>query len=148
MSLKVSRKSHQKWGPKMIQNEIAGLRHFLPRRHFFEFFLSFFCIAFWQTLGHFWAAFGIFEPLLGVLCCKKRVKTQVCLRFLQFFFSVHFVPLWVILVFLVNLCWILCKNPGPFCVSLLTFFGSYVGLCSLQHKKNKKKNMDNFWFLF
>ena len=115
----MSRQWDQKGVPKHVQSEIAGLRHFLPQRHFLDLFLSFFCMAFWQTLGDSWASFGIVEPLLGVLCSKKRVKTRVFLRFLQFFFSAHFVLLGVILVFLVNLCWILCKNPGPFCVSKL-----------------------------
>ena len=75
MSLKVSRKSHQKWGPEMTQNEIAGLRHFLPRQHFLGFFLSDFRMAFWSSLGVSWAALGFLEALLGGLWTQKRVKT-------------------------------------------------------------------------
>ena len=119
MSLKISRKSHQKWGPKTIQNEIAGLRQFLPRRHLLGFFLAFFCMAFWRSLGVSWAALGFLEALLGGLWTQKRVKTRGFLRFLKRLFKAHDGPLGLILVTLVNIFRILCKNPGPFCVSKL-----------------------------
>ena len=66
MSLKMSRKSHQKWDPKFAKNEIAGLRHFLPRLHFFSFFL----VSFVRAFGALWVLLG---RLLGFL----RVSWEV-----------------------------------------------------------------------
>ena len=43
-----------KWVPKHVQSEIAGLRHFLPRRHFLGFFWQIFAWRFggpWVSLG-------------------------------------------------------------------------------------------------
>ena len=37
--------------PNFILNEIAGLRHFLPRRHLLGFFLAIFCMGLWSSLG-------------------------------------------------------------------------------------------------
>jgi hypothetical protein len=61
-----------KLGPKTIKKEIAGLRHFLPQQHFFDFFLSFFCMAFWRSLGVSWAALGLLEGLMGGLWTQKH----------------------------------------------------------------------------
>ena len=72
MSLKMSRKSHQKWDPEFAKNEIAGLRHFLPRRHFLDFFLVAFCSGLWSSLGASWAALGFLEGLLGGLWTQKH----------------------------------------------------------------------------
>ena len=69
--------------PKLVKNEIAGLRHFLPRRHLLGFFLAFFCMAFWRSLGVSWAALGFLEGLLGGLCTQKPVKTRGVLGFLK-----------------------------------------------------------------
>ena len=66
MSLKMSRKSHQKWDPKSAKNEIAGLRHFLPRRHYWDFFL----VSFVWAFGGLWVLLG---RLLGFL----RVSWEV-----------------------------------------------------------------------
>ena len=66
MSLKMSRKSHQKWDSKLVKNEIAGLRQNLPRTHFLEFFLVVFFLAF----GALWVLLG---RLLGFL----RVSWEV-----------------------------------------------------------------------
>ena len=89
--------------PIFIQSEIAGLRHFLPRRHFWGFFLADFCMAFWRSLGVSWAALGFLEGLLGGLWTQKRVKTTCFLRFLKRLFKAHDGPLGLILVSLVNL---------------------------------------------
>ena len=111
--------SGQNGVPKHVQSEIAGLRHFLPRRHFWGFFVADFCMAFWSSLGVSWAALGFLEGLLGGLWTQKRVKTRSFLRFLKRLFKAHDGPLGLILVSLVNLFWILCKSAGPKCVSKL-----------------------------
>ena len=116
-------KKVQIWAPKLVpifvKSEIAGLRHFLPRRHLLGFFLGDFCMAFWRSLGVSWAALGFLEALLGGLWTQKRVKTLGFSRFLKRLFKAHDGPLGFILVSLVNLFWILCKNPGPFWVPFL-----------------------------
>ena len=61
-----------KLGPESVKNEIAGLRHFLPRHAFFDFFLSDFCMAFWRFLGVSWAALGPLEGLMGGLWTQKH----------------------------------------------------------------------------
>ena len=101
---------------KFALNEIAGLRHFLPWRHFLGFFLAVFCMGLWSSLGASWAALGFLEALLGGLWTQKRVKTRGFLRCLKRLFKAHDGPLGLILVSLVNLFGILCKNPGPFWV--------------------------------
>ena len=58
--------------PKIAKNEIAGLRHFLPRQHFWGFFWSDFCMAFWRSLGVSWAALGPLEGLMGGLWTQKH----------------------------------------------------------------------------
>ena len=108
-------------GPKIILNEIAGLRQFLPRRHFLGFFLAIFCMGLWSSLGASWAALGFLEALLGGLWTQKRVKTRGFLRFLKRLFKAYDGPLGLILVSLVNLFGIFCKNPGPFWVPKLNF---------------------------
>ena len=113
MSLKISRKLHQKGDPKKIKNEIAGLRQFLPRRHLLRFVLAVFCTACWRSLGVSWAALGFLEALLGGLWTQKCVKTRGFLRFLKRLFKAHDGPLGLILVSLVNLFGILCKKAGP-----------------------------------
>ena len=72
-----------------------------------------FCMAFWSSLGVSWAALGPLEGLLGGLWTQKRVNTLGFLRFLKRVFEAPDGPLGLILVSLVNLFWILCKNPGP-----------------------------------
>ena len=99
----MSRKWDQKWGLRGGLSEIAGLRHFLPRRHLLGFFLAFFCMAFWRFLGVSWAALGFLEGLLGGLWTQKRVKTHGFLRFLKRLFKAPDGPLGLILVSLVNL---------------------------------------------
>ena len=81
--LKNVQKWMEKWVPNFIKNEIAGLRHFLPRHAFFDFFLSDFCMAFWRSLGVSWAALGFLEALLGGLWTQKRVKTKCFLGVLK-----------------------------------------------------------------
>ena len=81
-----------KLGPKIVKNEIAGLRHFLPRRHFLRFFfvykglnkLSFFALFF-------------LEVFLGGLWTQKRVKIDVFLRLLKRLFEAPDGPLGLIL---------------------------------------------------
>ena len=72
-------KQVQTWVRKLVPlgaiNEIAGLRHFLPKQHFLRIFLADFCMAFWRSLGVSWAALGFLEALLGGLWTQKRVKT-------------------------------------------------------------------------
>ena len=60
-----------KLGPESVKNEIAGLRHFLPQRHFFGFFLSFFCMVFWRVLVSFWLALGVLQGIFQGLCIQK-----------------------------------------------------------------------------
>ena len=66
---------HQKWDPKTAKNEIAGLRHFLPRRHLLGFFWHFFA---WRFGGP-WVSL---ERLLGFLRVSwevsgpKNIKNQ------------------------------------------------------------------------
>ena len=57
--------------PISIKSEIAGLRHFLPSKHFWGFFLADFCMAFWRSLGVSWAALGLLEGLMGGLWTQK-----------------------------------------------------------------------------
>ena len=68
--LKNDDKTLQIWPPKLVPenilNEIAGLRHFLPRRHFLGFFLS-----------DFFRAFGALWVLLGRLLGFLRVSWEV-----------------------------------------------------------------------
>ena len=73
----------RKLAPKIVKNEIAGLRHFLPRRHFLGFFLADFCMAFWSSLGVSWAALGPLEVLLRGICSQKLKKNTSFLRFLN-----------------------------------------------------------------
>ena len=115
----------EKCVPNFIKNEIAGLRHFLPRQHFFGFFCQIFALFFGSVFCIF-SALGFLEGLLGGLWAQKRVKTHGFLRFLKRLFKAHDGPLGLILVSLVNLFGILCKNPGPFWVSKLHFDLSYV----------------------
>ena len=72
-------------------------------------------------MGASWAALGFLEALLGGLWTQKRVKTRGFLRCLKRLFKAHDGPLGLILVSLVNIFGILCKNPGPFWVPLLTY---------------------------
>ena len=72
ISLKMSRKWDQKWVPAGGLFEIAGLRHFLPSKHFLWFFLVDFCMAFWSSLGVSWAALGFPEGLLEGLWTQKH----------------------------------------------------------------------------
>ena len=62
----MSRKWDQKWVPFGVQNEIAGLRHFLPRMHFSGIFL----VSFVGAFGGLWVLLG---RLLGFL----RVSWEV-----------------------------------------------------------------------
>ena len=72
---------------------------------------------------------------MGGLWTQKRVKTRGFLRCLKRLFKAHDGPLGLILVSLVNLFGIFCKNPGPFWVSLLAFVVSYVGSRATLKKK-------------
>ena len=128
MSLKMNRKNHQNGVPKSVKNEIAGLRHFLPWRHFWGFFLAIFCMGLWSSLGASWAALGFLEALLGGLWTQKRGKPRGFLRCLKRLFKAHDGPLGLILVSLVNLFWILCKSAGPICGSNLNLYFFYVNL--------------------
>ena len=74
MNLKISKKSHQKGFPKIVLYEIAGLRHFLPWRHFLGFFLAIFCMGLWSSLGASWAALGFLEGLMGGLWTQNHEK--------------------------------------------------------------------------
>ena len=56
----------RKFGPKIVKNEIATLRHFLPRRHLLRFFL-----------GDLFRAFGALWVLLGRLLGFLRVSWEV-----------------------------------------------------------------------
>ena len=97
-------------------------------------------------MGVSWAALGFLEGLLGGLWAQKRVKTHGFLRFSKRLFKAPDGPLGLILFFLVNLFWILCKSAGPFCVSFLAFVHSI--LAQVKKKYKIKKNMSYFGFLF
>ena len=99
-------------------------------------------------MGASWAALGFLEALLGGLWTQKRVKTIGFLRFLKRLFKAHDGPLGLILVSLVNLFWILCKNPGPFWVSFLDFIFFYSGPRATSKKKKKQFSvpfLEQFW---
>ena len=66
MSLKMSRKSHQKWDSKFAKNEIAGLRQNLPRTYYNQVFF-----------GGFFSGFGAIWVLLGRLLGFLRVSWEV-----------------------------------------------------------------------
>ena len=68
----MSRKWDQKWVPFGVQNEIASLRHFLPRHAFFVIFGGGFFSGLWSSLGASWAALGFLEGLLGGLWTQKH----------------------------------------------------------------------------
>ena len=98
------------------------------------FFGSVFCI---------FSALGFLEGFLGGLWAQKRVKTHCFLGFLKRLFKAPDGPLGLILVFLVNLFWILCKSAGPFCVSFLAFVDFILAQVQLQ-KRTKKKQLGQF----
>ena len=144
-----------KFGPKNFKNEIAGLRHFLPRRHFLGFFLAIFCMGLWSSLGASWAALGFLEALLGGLWTQKRVKTRGFLRCLKRLFKAHDGPLGLILVSLVNLFGIFCKNPGPFWVPKVKRLVFKIALKKGSQKAATKKTwtifgsfFEHFWVHF
>jgi len=83
MSLKMSRKLHQKWGPFGGQNEIASLRHFLPRTHYVNIFFA----ALGPHINLFFFARFLLEVFLAGLSSQKRVKTLGFLRFLKRLFE-------------------------------------------------------------
>ena len=141
--------------PRRIKNEIAGLRQFLPRRHLLGFFLAIFCMGLWSSLGASWAALGFLEALLGGLWTQKRVKTLGFLRFLKRLFKAHDGPLGLILVSLVNLFGILCKNPGPFWVPKVNRLIFKIALKQGSKKAATKKTwtifgsfFEHFWALY
>ena len=125
MSLKISRKWDQTWDPLGGKNEIAGLRHFLPRQHFFWFLL----VDFFRAFGALWVLLG---RLLGFLRVSwevsgpKNIKNhRVFSGFLKagvWLFKANDGPLGLILVSLVNLFRILCKKVGPNCVAKLPLY--------------------------
>ena len=59
-----------KFVPIIVQSEIATLRHFLPRRHFWGFFVAYFDLGFCRFLGASWASLGS----LGWLMDPKTFK--------------------------------------------------------------------------
>ena len=89
-------------------------------------------------MGASWAALGFLEALLGGLWTQKRVKTRGFLGCLKRLFKAHDGPLGLILVSLVNLFGILCKNPGPFWVPKVVLH-NFNMLSNRGSKKLKKK---------
>ena len=144
----MSRKSHQNGDPKEVLNEIAGLRYFLPRRHFWGFFLAIFCMGLWSSLGASWAALGFLEALLGGLWTQKRVKTRGFLRCLKRLFKAHDGPLGLILPSLADLVpkWAPIKCPKMLtkgtknCPRFLFF--TFLGTLLKSYLENIQ---DNFW---
>ena len=139
MSLKINRKWDQKWVPAGVTFEIAGLRHFLPSKHFLWFFVVYFCMAFWRFLGVSWAALGFLVFLLWGLWSQKRVKNWCILRVLKRLFCAYDGSFGLDLVCLVNCFWTLCKSAGPNCVSKLHCYPSYFGSRAILKINNKKK---------
>ena len=118
-----------KLGSEIVKNEIAGLRHFLPRRVFFRFFLACFCMGCWRSLGVSWVALGSFEGLMGSLWSQKRQKPWGFSRFYEGICLILWSLWWLSWADLGVSCiffWILCKIAGPICVSKLHFNLSYV----------------------
>ena len=68
-----------KFVPIIVQSEIATLRHFLPRGHFWEFFVAYFDLGFCRFLGASWASLGS----LGRFLTQKPAKTLGFLTFLN-----------------------------------------------------------------
>ena len=81
--------------PKIVKNEIAGLRHFLPQRHFLDFFVRF-LHCFFGSVFCIFSALGFLEGFLGGLWAQKRVKTHGFLRFLKRLFKAPDGPLGLI----------------------------------------------------
>ena len=150
MSLNMSKKLHQKWDPKKVQNEIAGLRHFLPGMVFFWFFLACFCMG----VGGPWVFFGL---LLGLLLVswevhgRKNVKNPGFFQVLWRHLFVSLKPLMVLL----SLSWCVLyvyldcvQNSWSklcFKTALLPCF--FCSACMVRIFTNKKK-MDKFGFYF
>ena len=134
------RKSHQKWGLESVRNEIAGLRHFLPWRHLLGFFWAIFCMGLCSFLDASWSALGFLDGFLGGLWTQKRVKNKGFFRFLKRLFKAHVCSLGLILVSLVILFGILCKNPGPFWVPKLNFNGLENLYTSIWENTKKNKS--------
>ena len=82
---------------------------------------------------------GFLEALLGGLWTQKRVKTRGFLRFLKRLFKAYDGPLGLILVSLVNLFGILCKNPGPFWVPKVLLYVFKIALFWVPKNVKKKK---------
>ena len=79
MSLKISRKWDQKWVSNRVKSEIAGLRHFLPRRHLLGFFWHFFAWRFggpWVSLGRLLGFLRVSWEVSG----PKNIKTHKVLK--------------------------------------------------------------------
>ena len=136
MSLKMSRKWDQKWDPEIAKNEIAGLRHFLPRHAFF--YTLFMVWSVFLNLS-FFARFDL-EVFLGFLWTQKRVKTIGFLRFLnmQLFGSLKLLmALWA------HLCPFLQEMAiyvGPKWASKIAFFMYQNRVFQFCKKNTKKKN--------
>ena len=119
------------------------------------FFYGVFFSGLWRSLGASWAALGFLEALLGGLWTQKRVKTRGFLRCLKRLFKAHDGPLGLILVSLVNLFGILCKNPGPFWVPKVSWYVFKMVLTRVS-KKLHRKNLrfilasfvEHFWDIF
>ena len=82
-----------------------------------------------MSLGRIFGALKVPWVVSGTKNCKIPRVFMVFLKAGVTVFEASNGPLGLILVFLVNLFWILCKSAGPFCAPLLAFVDSYVGLC-------------------
>ena len=83
MSLKMSRKLHQKWDSELVFFEISSLRQNLPRTYYVNTFFGGFLFGLWSSLGASWAALGFLEGLLGGLWTQKHAKPLGFLRFFK-----------------------------------------------------------------
>ena len=109
-------KTVQFWARKLfseiVENEIASLRHFLPRPHFFWTFGYFFL----HFLGASWDPFWVFWGFLVYLWTQNVSKTKCFLRFLKGVSEAFLVSFGLSLL----CCSVeLDRNRGPKCVPKL-----------------------------
>ena len=68
----------KKWVPNFIKNEIAGLRHFLPRHAFFDVFVGRFLHGVLEVLGCLLGAFpGLLKFSREASASKNTKKLEV-----------------------------------------------------------------------
>ena len=142
-------------GPQNRSKSDRRLKAIFTTEAFLGIFFGRFLHGVLEVLGCLLGGLGFLEALLGGLWTEKRVKTLCFSRFLKRLFKAHDGPLGLILVSLVNLFWILCKNPGPKCApKLASQVFKFVFSTKIKKKKQKKNCLffasffEHFWGQF